>query len=53
LFVKRCKDTLADDRGLILPVDDERVLELLGTLQLGNRHKLDEKLTEWVNELFF
>jgi hypothetical protein len=52
-FVKRCKDTLADDRGLILPLDDERVLELLGILELGNRHKLDEKLTEWVNELFF
>lgn len=53
LFVQRCKDTLADDRGLILPLDDERVLELLSILQLGNRHRLDDKLTEWVNELFF
>jgi len=53
LFVQRCKDTLADDRGLILPLDDERVLELLGVLQLGNRQRLDDTLTMWVNELFF
>jgi hypothetical protein len=53
LFVKRCKDTLADDRGLILPLDDERILELLEVVRLGTRHKLDEKLTEWVNEIYF
>ena len=53
LFVQRCKDTLADDRGFILPLDDERVLELLDTIQLAARHKLDDKLTGWANELFF
>lgn len=51
-FVKRCKDTLTDDRGLILPLDDERVLELLNLIHLGNRDGVDVLLSEWVSEMY-
>ncbi len=52
LFIKRCKDNLVDDRGLILPLDDERVLELLELIRAGDRPSVEHTLTTWVNELF-
>ena len=52
-FIQRCKDTLGDDRGLILPLDDERILDMLTLIQYGNRDELDGKLSDWIREVHF
>jgi hypothetical protein len=52
LFVERCRDTLKDDRGLIAPMDDNAVLELLGKVILGRRAEIDGYLTGLVNEVW-
>jgi hypothetical protein len=44
LFVQRCRDTLTDDRGLVLPLDDSTVLRYLVLIAQGNRNELE---TEW------
>jgi hypothetical protein len=52
LFVERCRDTLRDDRGLIVPIDDATVLGLLEHIRQGRRTELDRELTELVNEVW-
>ena len=53
LFIKRCQDTYKDDRGLILPLDDERILQMLGCLERGARPQVDNLLDEWFREVLF
>jgi hypothetical protein len=43
LFVQRCRDTLRDDRGLILPLDDAKILELLELISCGERSSVDRR----------
>jgi len=52
LFLKRCRDTLKDDRGLIIPLDDKRVLGLLGLIVKGEQRFLDNRITEFVDEVW-
>lgn len=52
LFIQRCRDTFQDDRGLIVPLDDERVFHLLGLIATGQRRRIDSQLSEWVDEIF-
>lgn len=52
LFIKRCRDTFSDDRGLIVPIDDERVLECLSMLERGERDRLDSLFVRWVDEVY-
>ncbi len=52
LFVQRCRDTLRDDRGLILPLDDVTVLRLLETIQQGRRQDLETELSLLVDEVW-
>jgi hypothetical protein len=33
LFIQRCRDTLKDDRGLILPIDDSTLIRMLEAVQ--------------------
>lgn len=53
LFVNRCRDTLTDDRGLIVPFDDERIVTMLSEVKKENRRLLDQVLSEWVHEIYF
>lgn len=46
LFVQRCRDTHADGRGTVLPLDDETVLRYLRLIEAGNRNLLER---EWAN----
>ena len=52
VFVERCRDTLRDDRGLILPLDDAAVLALLGEIGSGRRSDLNDRLTQLVDEVW-
>lgn len=51
LFIKRCRDTFSDDRGLIIPLDDSTVFQLLEFIQNGERHLVDSRITEISNEV--
>jgi hypothetical protein len=53
LFIQRCRDTFKDERGLIFPLDDERLTALLAAVQRDGRKSLDALLTEHVNEVAF
>jgi hypothetical protein len=53
LFIQRCRDTFRDDRGLVVPLDDERIQVLLRTIQETGRKAIDEQLAEYVNEVGF
>jgi hypothetical protein len=52
LFVQRCRDTLVDDRGLVLPVEDATILHYLDLIAAGNRYNLDREWAELVNEIW-
>jgi hypothetical protein len=52
LFIQRCRDTFKDDRGLILPLDDETVLRYLGVIARGNRNVLEQEWSNLVNEVW-
>jgi hypothetical protein len=52
LFVERCRDTFQDDRGLILPLDDERVIHLLTLISTGQRRLIDKEISQFVDEVF-
>jgi hypothetical protein len=52
VFVERCRDTFKDDRGLIMPLDDDLVLRLLCNVEAGCRRKIDDAVTELVNEVW-
>lgn len=52
LFVQRCRDTLRDDRGLVIPLNDATILELLEAISRGDRPALDRRLRELVAEIW-
>lgn len=47
-FIARCRDTAADGRGVVLPLDDADILHLLGFVAENRRFSADEFLTERV-----
>lgn len=52
VFVERCRDTFKDDRGLIIPLDDESVLRFLELVQTGRRGEIEAILTALINEIW-
>ena len=46
LFVKRCKDTAKDGRGIILCFDDEDIIKMLMFIKNGRRLEVDKELTK-------
>jgi len=51
LFVQRCRDTFRDDRGLVMPFDDNTSTHLLGMIAGGDRGSLDRELRLLVSEI--
>jgi hypothetical protein len=51
-FIERCRDTLRDGRGLIVPLDDATVLRLLTTIEEAHRDQIDGMLSEMVAEVW-
>src|SRR6267378_4519336 len=52
LFVERCRDTFKDDRGLIMPLDDQTILRLLEMVQTGRRSEIEKMLTSLLDEVW-
>ena len=51
-FVRRCRDTFQDDRGLIIALDDRVVQELLELVARGRRRDVDVRIRELVGEIW-
>ena len=53
LFVERCRDTFRDDRGLIVPLDDDTVVRWLELIRGNARGAMSAAMSEAVNEICF
>ena len=51
-FVERCRDTLRDDRGLVVPVDDSTVDSWLALIENGQRQEVDAAIAEVIDEVW-
>jgi len=51
-FIERCRDTLRDDRGLVISMDDATVLALLTLIEEGRRNEVDIRIAAIVNEVW-
>lgn len=51
-FIMRCRDTFRDDRGLMLPLEDDTVLRWLDLVQQGKRSALDREISDLVAEVW-
>lgn len=51
-FIARCQDTFRDDRGLIIPVDDDTLREWLGRIADGRRSEIDQLIGELIDEVW-
>jgi hypothetical protein len=52
LFVERCRDTLRDDRGLVLPLDDATIITYLQRIADGHRNELERAWADLVAEVW-
>lgn len=53
LFIERCRDTYRDERGLILPLDDQTLTEWLSLIVDGQRKNLEERMTNLIDEVWY
>ena len=51
-LIESCRDTFRDDRGLILPLDDEAVLRLLSYIEEDRRREIETALSQLVAEVW-
>lgn len=51
-FIERCRDTFRDQRGLIAPLDDRTILELLESIGNGKRSEVDDRIAQLINEIW-
>jgi hypothetical protein len=51
-FVESCRDTFKDDRGLIMPLDDQTVLRMLAVIEKGNRTEIEPIVSGLVSEIW-
>jgi hypothetical protein len=52
LFIRRCRDTFTDVRGLILPIDDRTVIRFLDLVERGRRQEIDREVENLVAEVW-
>ena len=51
-LIERCCDAFRDDRGLMLPLEDETVLRWLDLVRQGRRGDLDREIRDLVAEVW-
>lgn len=44
LLISRCRDTAKDDRGFIVPLGDDQIIEFLDLIARGSRSAIDQRL---------
>lgn len=47
----RCRDTANDRRGFIMPLGDVQIIEMLQAVADGRRGRIDERLTDILNQI--
>ena len=52
LFIERCRDTLRDGRGLIIPLDDSTIIDMLSSVARGKRDMIDKSIRGLINMVF-
>jgi hypothetical protein len=52
LFVQRCRDTFKDDRGLIVPLEDGRILAHLELIGDRKRDHIDQHINSLIDEIW-
>jgi hypothetical protein len=53
LFVRRCRDTHKDDRGLIIPVDDAAIVAFLDRIANSERRNVEDELRTRIDEIAY
>lgn len=53
LFVERCRDTFREDRGLVIPLDDQTILRYLDLVEGGRRAELDNEFNNLIDEIWY
>ena len=51
LFIKRCKDTASDGRGIVICIDDDDIHKFLLLIKDGNREEVDKILFEKYSDI--
>jgi hypothetical protein len=51
-FVERCRDTLRDDRGLVVPIDDQTADAWLALIEDSKRRNLDAVMARAIDEVW-
>lgn len=46
LFIERCRDTAKEDKGVIIPLADSHIEEMLNLIKNGNRDLIDDYMYE-------
>ena len=50
-LVARCRDTVLDGRGYVLPLGDTQIMEMLRDVARGNRPNIDRRLDALLNDI--
>jgi len=51
-FVRRCRDTFTDQRGLVIPLDDTTILRLLSHIERRERREIERDLRDFIGEVW-
>jgi len=51
-FIQRCRDTFADRRQLIVPLDDQTILQMLDMVRRGERGEVDTRIRQLIAEVW-
>jgi len=52
VLLRRCRDTHRDDRGLIIPIDDDFVIGCLELVAAGREREIDDRVGQLVAEVW-
>ncbi len=51
LLIERCRDTAVEDRGIIIPLGDVQVIDMLNDIVKGKRANIDQRLSQFLDRI--